>query len=263
MLSKIVTTYVKSARDLSAALRAHRQAVAQKMESFLAPVLAKGESVPDAGLLLDLFARRVDRVADELEAADKTHTDELSDDAEPRRRRDEATEELRVVLLEVKRTLQTLFGDDAPAAFKLPAELPQDPASMRRTAADVADALEKKALPKPKIEGIKEVDAAPWIAKLKKPLKRLDAASKDVAREVREAEVTLIAKNRALDAFEAAFGAGAAVGWGLLTAVGEKEHASRISLSPRRTSASSAKGEGETEPENDETPEQGESGTPA
>ena len=66
------------------------------------------------------------------------------------------------------------------------------------------------------------MSAAPWIAKLKKPLKRLDTASKDVAREVREAEKTLVAKNRAFDTFEAAFGAGAAAGWGLLTAVGER-----------------------------------------
>jgi hypothetical protein len=262
MLSRVITTYVKSARDLAAALRAHRQGVADKARVLLAPVLTKGESVPDAGLLLELFARRVDGVADELEAADKAHNEELSDDAEPRRRRDEAAEDLRTVMLEVKRTLQTLFGDDALAAFKLPAEVPQDPASVRRTAADVADALETKDLPKPKIEGIKKVDAAPWLARLKRSLKRLDAASKDIAREVREAEVTLIAKNRALQTFEATFGASAAAGWGLLTAVGDKEHAARISLSPRRPSPGGVKGGGDVEPEGGEAPEPGDEEEP-
>jgi hypothetical protein len=256
MLSKIVTDYLKSARDLAAALRAHRQGVAEQMQTLLSPVLAKGESLPDAGLLLELLARRVDHAADDLETADKAHNEELSDDAEPRRRRDEAAEQLRAELLKVKRTLQTLFGNDAPATFKLPPELSHDPAVIWRAGADVAEALEKKTLPKPQDDGIKEVSAAPWIARLKKPLKRLDAASKDVAREVREAELTLVAKNRALAAFEVAFGAGAAAGWGLLTAVDEKEHAKRISLSPRRTSSGSGKvvDEGETDVEDtDET----------
>lgn len=241
MLSKVVTNYVKSARDLAAALRAHRIDVTQTMRTALSPYLIKDESVPDAGFLLELFARRIDRATEELEAADKAHTDEQSDDAEPRRRRDEASEELRSALLEVKRILQTLYGDDAPATFKLAAELPHDPMSVRRMGADVASALEEKALPKLRIAGVNEVSAAPWITKLKKPLKRLDAASKDVAREAREAEKTLVTKNRALDSFEQAFGAGAAAGWGLLTAVGDKEHAARISMSPRRPSSSNTK----------------------
>jgi hypothetical protein len=117
--------------------------------------------------------------------------------------------------------------------------------------------------PKPGIEGIKAVDATPWIAKLKKPLKQLDEASNDVAREVREAQVTLVGKNRALSTFEEAFGAGAAAGWGLLAAVGDKELANRISLSPRRQGSVGGKSSDEGAPEGGEAGEMGGNSTPA
>lgn len=241
-LSKVVTDYGKAARDLVATLRAHGPSASEKTRAFLAPVAKKGESVPDVGFLLELLARRLERAAAEMEAADKAHTDELSDDADPRRRRDEASEALRGVLLDVKRTLQTLFGENVATAFKVPAELSRDSAVVQRAAADIAKTLEKKKLPKPAVEGVKKVDSAPWVATIKKVLKRLDAASKDVAREAGEAQVTLVAKNRALDAFEAAFGAAAAAAWGLLIAAGEKEHASRISITPRRASSGGDRG---------------------
>jgi hypothetical protein len=223
---------------------------------------ARPHQLPQHTRGLGQRARRLDRAADDLESADKAHNEELSDDAEPRRRRDEANDELRTALVEVKRTIAVLFGDETVGVFKLPAELPQDPAALRRVGEDVSDALGKKPLPKAKIDGIKAVDASSWKARLDKPIAALDGASKDVAREEKEAAVTLVAKNRALATFERTFGAAAGAGWGLLTAAGEKEHAERISLTPRRHSASGA-GAAEAEAGAASTPAEPEQKQPA
>lgn len=242
MLSKLVTDYLKSARELSAILRAQRGAISNKLSETLQPVLAKGESLPDGGFLLELFARHVDRAAAELEAADAAHNEELSDDAGPRKQRDEAAEGLRGIVVDIKQAMQALYGPEALGEYRIPEEVPHDPAAVQRMGADVSEALETKALPKPVMEGVK-VDAGPWVAKMKKPLKALEGAISDVAREAGEAQATQVKKNQALAAFEKAFGMGAAGGRGLLSAAGEEEHAKRISLSPKRGTGGGRKGE--------------------
>ncbi|MEM9463383.1 MAG: hypothetical protein AAGF11_55085 [Myxococcota bacterium] len=62
----------------------------------------------------------------------------------------------------------------------------------------------------------------------------LSSALADVAREVREAEATLVAKNRALDEYDRTFGDVATLVSALLRIGGEVELAARVKPSTRR-----------------------------
>lgn len=66
------------------------------------------------------------------------------------------------------------------------------------------------------------------------PAKDLSKALKDVTREAREAEGTLIKKTRAIAAYDDAFSKGVALTQALLRMAGEPEHAERLRPSARR-----------------------------
>lgn len=262
MLSKTVTDYLKSARELVTTLRTHRKTVSERLKNTLGPHVGKGETLPDGGFLLELFARHVEQEAQNLENADRLNNQELADDPEARRRRDEAAETLRSTLLEIKQALSALYGPEVLSSFSLPSEVSNDPTAIARIGSEVKEALGKKSLPKPVLSGVK-VDVGPWSAKLAKPLKKLETALRDVSREAAEAKATQVEKNRALLAFEDAFGASAAAGRGMLIAAGETEHAERISLSPRRGSGSGGGGDEEGGDEGESGAGEEGSGSPA
>jgi hypothetical protein len=225
MLSKVVIARGKTARAVIASLRTHAKTLSDKGAQALGPLLAGQERAPDLGFFAELLARQLERRLADLEKADEAHNEELDDDADPRKRRDDAAQALHDALIEVKKSVGTLFGDEWVQKLKLPAEVARDPQPVARVGKDVAKALDKTKLPKPRLAGVKEVSTKPWVSTVKKELKKLEAANDDVAREAREAEATLGAKNRALEAFDASLSAAAGVGNALLELVGDREHA--------------------------------------
>src|SRR6476659_5154704 len=104
MLSKTVTAHGKSARSIVASLRTHAGTLAAKSGEVFGPLLQDHEKSPDLGFLAELLARDLERRLVTLEAADEAHNDELSDDADPRRRRDESAQALYDTLLEIKQS---------------------------------------------------------------------------------------------------------------------------------------------------------------
>lgn len=234
MLSKMVTDRVKAKDSVLASLAHLGPKVASQGEALLSPYLKKGETVPDLGLLATLVERMLGDHASAMEKADSAHNDELADDAEPRQKRDEAARALYAALVAVKQGTVTLFGEAWVSKLKLPAEIPADPAALRRLADDVVQALETAKLPKPVLAGVASFDRQPWIANISAPAKALTKALKDVTREQREAEATLIEKTRAIAAYDRAFAKGVAVGAALLRMVGEEEHADGLRPSASR-----------------------------
>jgi hypothetical protein len=63
----------------------------------------------------------------------------------------------------------------------------------------------------------------------------LDAAIKDVAREVNEAQATLDEKNRAMASYDELFGSGATTVTGLLRMAGKADLAAKVKPSTRRS----------------------------
>lgn len=234
MRSKMVTDRLKAHDSVAEALRQLSAKVGKQAEALLAPHLKKGEQMPDLALFAALLERMLGDRAAKMDAADARHNDELADDGEPREERDTAAAELYSAVVDVKDGVGTVFGPKWVAKLKIPAEVPRDPATLARTSADVRKALAETKLPKPRLLGIKSFDVAPWIEQLDEPTKRLEKALKDVTREAREAQATLVEKTRAIAGYDAAFSTGVTCAAGLLRLVGEHEHAARLRPSERR-----------------------------
>jgi hypothetical protein len=234
MISKVVTDRLKATNSVVASLKNLASTVSDQAKALLEPHLEKGEKLPDLGHAATLIARMLEERAGAMEKADAAHNKELSDDAEPRDRRDETKAAVYAALVEVKQGTVALFGEKWVPRLKLPSEIPQDPAALSRVAAEVIEALAEVELPAPLLEGVKHFDVKPWIKKIAGPSKELAGAIKDVAREEREAQATLIKKNRAMSDHADGFSKGVAFAQALLRLVGENEHADRLRPNPRQ-----------------------------
>src|SRR5690348_11469856 len=90
MPSKSVIDRERSSRQVSSMLRQHAPQVTEQLGARFEPVMdkKKKESKLDVELFLELLARSLERVTQELVEADAAHEAELSDDATPREERD-------------------------------------------------------------------------------------------------------------------------------------------------------------------------------
>lgn len=251
MRSKMVTDRLKAHDSVAEALRQLSAKVGTQAEGLCAPHLKKGEKMPDLALFAELLGRMLEDRAKAMDAADSEHAKELSDDNEPRAERDEAAEDLYSSVMEVKAAVETMFGVAWAQKLGLAGGLPRDAATLSRATGDLLATLRTAKLPKPKLLGIARWDVDPWVAKLDAQRKRLEKALKEVTREAREAQATLVEKNRAVDAYDTAFAGSVACAVGLLRLVGEHEHAARLRPSDRRpgTLASDEPTSQEPEPE--------------
>lgn len=246
MSSKLVTDRQKSAAAVIAAARAHRAQAAAAIATALEPHLAKAETLPDVGLLLELCTRALESAIDTLVQADAAHEAELSDDVAPRRARDEASTALYEDMVELKEVATGLLGRAALEPLRLAGTTPRDPTVLVRHAKDVVEALQSATLPKSRVRGAK-LHADEWAERLGEHIEPLSAALGDVAREAREAEATLVAKNRALTDHDRTFANVATLVSAVLRMSGETELAARVRPSPRRPGRTEEAVEGEGE----------------
>jgi hypothetical protein len=126
---------------------------------------------------------------------------------------------------------------------------PEDPVVLSRFAGEVATQLVRIKLPAPRIKGAK-LDTAEIASALQELRATLDAQVKDVAREVREAQATLDAKNQARAAYDELFGGAATTLTGLLRLAGKPDLAAKVKPSSRKPgqTASDAEDKAPTEP---------------
>lgn len=200
MPSKQVTDRQKNAALVLAAAQAHVAPAAGEIHKLLSPFVKKSEALPNITLLADLAARMLTHAESDLVAADAAHDAELGDDAGPRDARDAARDTLYGELTELRDWLRGLYGADALRALGFSGVTPTDPVVLDRFAGQVIEALGKP-LPKPRRKGVKW-DATEMVHTLTKQRDELQHHLADVAREVREAQVTQTAKSNAMDAFD-------------------------------------------------------------
>ncbi|MEP7126662.1 MAG: hypothetical protein ABJE95_37365 [Byssovorax sp.] len=232
MAAKQVTDREKSATAVAAAGHAHAEAAGVEVGKLLKPHLVKGESLPDVGLVMILVARALEAAKTRMVEADATHEAELGDDDGFRSARDEATAALSDKLVELREVIVGMYGS-ATANAVFPGPAPQDPVVLSRFAGEVAAQIERVKLPASRIKGAK-LDPAETASDLRDLRAALDGKIKDVAREVREAQATLDAKNRALGSYDELFGGGATALTGLLRMAGKADLAAKVKPSTRR-----------------------------
>lgn len=237
MPSKQVLDRQKLARAVLAAASTHSDVIVRELGTLLQAQLGRGESLPDVAFLLTLLSRSLASATETLVAADVAHETELRDDAEPRAARDELVDQLRSELIDLRTTVLGLYGTPGLVALALVGETPRDAVALSRFAWAVVQACSAPAaLPSPKVRGAK-LDLNEIAALLSPLCKQLDAQLTTVAREEREAQVTLATKNAAQERFDQTYGAVASLLSALLVAAGQPELASRVRPSLRRGSS--------------------------
>lgn len=232
MASKQVVDREKSANAVVAVSETQSEATGDALGKLLKPYVKKGESAPDFAMVLLLIGRAIESAKVRMVNADAAHEAELGDDDGVRAARDAARDVLSDKLVELREVLTGAFGA-AMASAILSGPTPQDPALLVRFAGEVVTALGRVKLPPSRIKGAK-LDKAETAAEITDLQTALDKRIKSVAREVREAQATLEAKNQELAAYDAIFAGGAKALEGLLLLAGKTELAAKVKPSSRR-----------------------------
>jgi hypothetical protein len=136
-------------------------------------------------------------------------------------------------LVSLREWLTGLFGQGALRALGFSAETPTDPVALERFADEVQSALHDKALPKPRHKGV-SWDPAETRAQFAKARAALQGHLHDVARETREAQGTLRAKNDAMSSYDQRFARVATFVCGLFQLACETALAARVRPSGRK-----------------------------
>ncbi|MBK8257766.1 MAG: hypothetical protein IPK82_34495 [Polyangiaceae bacterium] len=189
---------------------------------------------PDLAAVAVLMARLLEQRGEGMEKADAAHNAELADDAEPRNERDVAARSVYAQLVSLKQGVGAVFGEAMVGQLHLSGTLPQDAAALVRLADQTVKTLKATKFPKPTLPGVKAFDVDPWVDPLAEASKALAAALKGVTREAREANATLVEKNRSMEAFDDSFSKVTAVAVALLRFCDEEELAGRLRPSARR-----------------------------
>src|SRR5262249_17275666 len=143
-----------------------------------------------------------------------------------------AAEALSEKLVELREVITGIYGA-ATASSIFPGPTPQDPVVLSRFAGDVAGALQRVKFPASRVKGAK-IDDADTADDITDQRTKLDGHLKDVARELREAQATLDAKNQGIAAYDESFAGWATTLTGLLRAAGKAELAAKVRPSSRR-----------------------------
>ena len=235
MPSKQVTDRQKSAEAVIAVGETHADAVAPALAAQLQPHLGEDETLPDLGLLMRLLARALQSSRTALVTADQTHEAELADDVPARQDRDARAQTLFSRMVELREVLQGLYGADVVRTI-MAAPTPTDPVVLSRFAGEVLTTLAAAQLPPPRIPGA-TLDIPALVTDLQAQRDALAEQLTAVALEVREAQATRVARNRAMDTHDQTFAAVATTLSGMLQLAGEHELAARVRPPRRRTAA--------------------------
>lgn len=233
-MAKEVTGREASAESVASAAETHATEVAKAFVAKFKQHVPKKTEVPDVGVLLRTLAKALRVQAADLIEKSAQHDAELADDAAPREARDTATTELVQAMVTIRSVCEATYGRAGLKALGIDGRTPTDSKAIKEHAQNFVSQLKdpKVKLPPPQ-DGV-SIDRAVWIAKVEKWLPVLAQARTDVAREESEADATLNAKNKSMDAFDELFGVVAAFTSSMLDLIGEDDLAARVKPAARR-----------------------------
>ncbi len=246
MASKQVTDRQKSGVSVAALGETHADSIGEAL-SIITKAHTKKGAAPNVALLIHALAAELGEKAAAMVTADEAHQAELDDDPAVRKQRDEAQRALTDELVELREILTGLYGA-ALSSQVLTGTTPEDAVTLARFAGEVASKLEKAKLPASRIKGGK-LDVTEVVASLRDKRSQLEATLKAVQREVREAQVTLDARDAAVAAYDATFAGVSRTLEGLLRLAGKVDLAAKVKPSSRRPGRTEADaGEGAEPP---------------
>jgi len=170
---------------------------------------------------------------DALRSADLAHNLELTDDAGPRRERDEATTALRQQLIAASNVVRGAHGDAFSTAVGLEAALEERPDLLLTQGRSIVGALRGTAAPAVQTPGVR-LDRAALTDAIEVTAARLADALTTVRREEREAQSTLSARDQAMSRWARVYAGVGEVFSGLCTLAGLDDLASKVRPTARR-----------------------------
>ena len=241
MASKMVTDRQKSSASVVQA--------ATLQGAVLGAALAE-RSVAETGVALDVSGL-VNFLATTLEAstmalinADEAHEQELADDPGARDARDEAARALYDDVVSARSMLTAIFGDGVVDTLGFFGSTSRDPVVLARQGRSVVSRLHAGGLPAPR-STLVSLDTTSLADQLDAKVTTLEERLADVAREGREAQLTLTEKQRALTEHDVIFSGVATTLTGLFTLAGLPELAARVRPSRRHAGRTEAEATGE------------------
>lgn len=228
MASKQITDRYKSSQSVQAALRTNRDRILAGIRKDFGDAAADGSAKLIDGLLAKLQADSKAMVD-----ADNAHAIELGGGLGVRTERDEQAAKVRHVLVDVRELVGTFYGPIGTETLGFHGDTPQDPAAIFRLAQIVLDRLANWTPPRSHFSRV-SFDANDWLAHLRGPVAGLEKAIANVAKEERETDATLTARNQATATYDHTFSLAANLVSDLLITAGEKALASRLRPSTRR-----------------------------
>lgn len=199
-----VTNRQRGYETLNIAAEQHVAPVAEEIEQLLAPVLKKGEKLPDVRLLAELGLRLITQDHDAMVEKDEDHDVEIDGDSEPRERCEAARLDLRAECVGAREVCRPIYGTAALRRMGFGNETPEDARLLDRFVGELIKHLKGK-LPEPVRKDVKW-DVKGTIARLEKKRATLNKARADVQREERKAQLTRRARDGAIATFDDHFG---------------------------------------------------------
>ncbi len=229
------TLRLKSCAFLEQTILNQGQRVALVLVERLAPLAAAGAVVPDFWALQLFFLEVLRTLRGRVEDTERSHVDELADDAEPRSRRDSADSTLRSRMTELKSFFIGVYKPESVEALGFPRVLGRTPEELLRQVDHLLGHLRAAdlVLPAP-IVGEVSLPLADIATSLQPLADDLRTALTDVGREVKEANLTQLDRNRAVEEYDKAFLGIARTLETLYRLAGESELADQVRPSVRR-----------------------------
>lgn len=237
MNSKQVSDRERSSREVLTAVDTHVRNASTRLDEILAPY-APPPAPAAAPFTLDALHMTLygwlDAVTQAMVKADQDHHAELRDDAPIIARRDKLASDLYQFTTSVRATYTERFGTEFGAALGVKGQTPVDTQALFQFTGNLARAVEEVAaqnLQSPR--SFITIDHGLALSTLRELRDALGASLNEVVKERRGNEVSQLAKDRAIEAYDTAFRFVATFAELALTVAGETKLASRVRPSRR------------------------------
>ena len=196
----------KSSEFVESAVSTQGAGIGASLADRLSPSLQEGEEMPDIPLFFSLIGRRMGDFRTAMVDTAEAHANELANDDEYRKMRDEAVAGLTTDYVAIRTTFYQTFGPELTLAIGFESNVAREPAAIElqvdRLMTNLSDpGLE---LPEPRFDGVTLAPEA-LVEVFRPNLDTLKTARAALDQEVRKSALTLLAKNQAVEIYDREF----------------------------------------------------------
>ena len=228
MGSKLVINRQKSSETVQSAGKNYEGKMVAKTGELLG-----AEAGQAVGVLVRSATARLNELTQDMVTADDNHLNEIADDSQAIANRDEAVSAVRASIMEIREICGTVYGPDYVRQLGISGNTPTDPVQLERLATQVLGNFDTVQQPASARFGL-NLDVTQLKEQLAPKVATLTTALAAISEDVRQADMKLVEKRDAMNAYDSGFSATADLISTLLKLAGEDELARRVRPSTRR-----------------------------